>query len=281
MLRRIQYLLEAAAFFSFIGVFSILGLEGASAFGGWFARTIGPLTPLHARARKRLRRVMPETSEAEADRILRAMWDNLGRTIGELPHLGSFHPFQPNGRVELMDMDKANALLERDCGAIFVSGHFANWELMPMVMSRFGLAGGAVYRAPNNPYVDRYFVNLRSKYVCPIQIPKGPKGVRSLVQLLKSKGYLAMLVDQRMSDGIEVPFFGIPTMTPAAPAQLSLRHHIPIIPASIERIKGPNFRMRLYETIEPISTGDRDADIKSMMERVNLVLEQLHPSQPA
>jgi KDO2-lipid IV(A) lauroyltransferase len=208
------------------------------------------------------------------------MWDNLGRTMGELPHLGRFRPFEPGGRVELVDMDKAHALRSRGSGAIFVSGHFANWELMPMVMNRFLSGGGEVYRPPNNPYVDRYFVNLRRRHVCPAQIPKGPKGVRALIELMKGKGYVAMLVDQRMSDGIEVPFFGIPTMTAAAPAQLSLRHNIPIVPASIERIKGPNFRMRLFDPIEPKPTGDRDADIKSMMARVNLVLEERIRARP-
>jgi KDO2-lipid IV(A) lauroyltransferase len=273
LLRKLQYWIEAAGFFAIIGLFSALGLTLASAFGGWLARTLGPLTPMHARARRRMQRVL-DNSDEDANRILRDMWDNLGRTIGELPHLEKFKPFTEGGRVEFDDFDIANEIKNRGTGAIWVSGHFANWELMPSLMTNFGLNGAVVYRPPNNPYVDRYLVNLRRKYVCPVQIPKGPKGVRDIITVLKNKGHLGMLVDQRMSDGIEVPFFGIPTMTPAAPAQLALHHHVPIIVVSVERIDGPYFRARLYDPIEPVSTGDREADMKRMMARVNLILER-------
>lgn len=279
VLQKLQYWLEAAAFFTFIGIFRALGLNGASDFGGWLASTLGPLTPLHKRARRRMQRVL-DNSDEQANRILLGMWENLGRTIGEMPHLGKFRPFEPGGHIEFDDYEIADAIKSRDSGAIWVSGHFANWELMPALMTKYGLNGGVVYRPPNNPYVDNYLVNLRRKYAAPIQIPKGPKGVRDIISHLKNKGHLAMLVDQRMSDGIEVPFFGIPTMTPAAPAQLALRHNLPIIVVSFERTGGPNFRARLYDPIEPVSTGDRDGDMKKIMTRVNLILERCIRARP-
>ncbi|MFZ1990220.1 MAG: lauroyl acyltransferase, partial [Alphaproteobacteria bacterium] len=253
--QRLQYLLEAAGFFLLIGLAMLLGLNSASAFGGFIARTIGPKTSQHRRAKQRLKRAMPETSDEEAERILKAMWDNLGRTIAELPHLGEFHPFKPGGGVDLEDHGVINKIRERKSGAILVSAHLGNWELMPNIMKEIGIPGGEVYRPANNPYVNAYIVSLRRKFVCDNQIPKGPKGVRALIDVVRSKHLVAMLVDQRMSDGVEVPFFGIPAMTPAAPAQLSLRHGVPIVPASIERIKGPHFVMRLHEPIEFINTG--------------------------
>jgi KDO2-lipid IV(A) lauroyltransferase len=278
--KRIRYLLEAALFFALMGVFQLLGLERASAFGGWIARTLGPHIPLHKQARKRLRRAIPEKSEEEAQAILVAMWENLGRTVGEYPYLGRFRPFEPDSRIELIDFDILERIRERGCGAIFVSGHFANWELMPMIMREFRLKGATIYRAANNPYVDRYIVNLRKRHICREQIPKGASGVRDLVALMRAKGHIAMLVDQRMGQGVEVPFFGLPTMTPSAPAQLSLRHGIPIVPASIERIDGPRFRMRIFPPIEPQSTGDREADVKRIMTQVNQILEQCIRARP-
>ena len=273
LLLRLQYLVEAAAFFAMVGLFRLLGIERASAVGGWTARTFGPLTPRHQGAKRRLKRVMPELTDAEAERILFGMWDNLGRTTAELPHLDKFDPLKPGGRCAVDGLDIVDRLKAAGTGAIFVSGHFANWELMPMAMDRYGLKGGEIYRAANNPMVDRYIVSLRSKYVGAKQIPKGPGGVRAIVDVLRKKTYLAMLVDQKMNDGVEVPFFGIPSMTPSAAAQLSLRHGVPIVPASIERSPGPNFLMRVFEPILPEATGDRDADLKAIMTRVNAFLE--------
>lgn len=273
MLRRFQYWAEAAAFFAMIGFFRLAGLEASSNIGGWITRTFGPLTPKHAAAKRRLKRVMPEVSDAEAERILSGMWENLGRTSAELPHLDKFHPLEPGGRCEIDGLDIAARLRDEGNGAIFVSGHFANWELMPMAMDRFGLKGGEIYRAANNPIVDRYVVALRAKHVGAQQIPKGPGGVRAIVEILRKKKYLAMLVDQKMNDGVEVPFFGIPAMTPSAAAQLHLRHGVPIVPASIERYPGPRFVMRVFEPIRHVPTGDREADLKAIMTRVNAFLE--------
>jgi len=278
--QRLQYLLEAAGFFLLVGLSMLLGLHGASAFGGFVTRTIGPMTSRHRRAKARLKRAMPETSDEEAERIITAMWDNLGRTIAELPHLGEFQPFRPGGGVDLEEHGVIDEIRERKSGAILISAHLGNWELMPNIMKEIGIPGGEVYRPANNPYVNAYIVALRRKFVCDNQIPKGPKGVRALIDIVRSKHLVAMLVDQRMSDGIEVPFFGIPAMTPAAPAQLSLRHGVPIVPASIERIKGPRFLMRLYEPIEFINTGDRERDIKETMTRVNQVLEKIIRAKP-
>jgi len=278
--RRLQYLIEAAGFFLLVGISLSLGLNAASAFGGFIARTLGPTTSQHQRAKRRLKRAMPETSDEDNERILRAMWDNLGRTMAEMPHLGEFRPFEPGGRVDLSEQGIIEKIRSGQAGAILVSAHLGNWELMPNVMKEIGIPGGEVYRPANNPYVDRYIVGLRKKYVCDNQIPKGPKGVRALIEVVRKKHLVAMLVDQRMSDGVEVPFFGIPSMTPAAPAQLSLRHGVPIVPASIERVKGARFLMRLYEPIEIIETGDRERDIKETMTRVNLVLEKIIRARP-
>ncbi len=278
--QRLQYLIEAAGFFLLVGISRLLGLNGASAFGGFVARTFGPMTSQHKRAKLRLKRAMPDTSDGDAERILKAMWDNLGRTIAELPHLGKFRPFKPGGGVDLDEHGVIEKIRAGGSGAILISAHLGNWELMPNIMKEIGIPGGEVYRPANNPYVDRYIVDLRRKYVCANQIPKGPKGVRALIDVVRSKHLVAMLVDQRMSDGVEVPFFGIPSMTPAAPAQLSLRHHVPIVPASIERIKGPRFVMRLHEPIELIDTGDRERDIKETMVRVNQVLEKIIRAKP-
>ena len=279
-MKRLQMWAEAALFFCFVGIFRVLGLEGASAFGGWFTRTFGPLTKPHREARLRLLRAMPDLSPGEADKILRDMWDNLGRTMGELPHLEKFDPMGADGRTELVGSEIIQKVIDDGKGAIFVSGHFANWELMPMAVKRFGVDCAEIYRAPNNPMVDRWLTAKRKAHIAPVQIPKGAHGAKDLIGVIKSKGIIAMLVDQKMNDGIEIPFFGIPAMTPQAAAQLHLRYGLPLVPASIERLPGQRFVMRVREPITHTPTGDRDADTKAIMVRINQFLEECIRARP-
>ncbi len=187
---------------------------------------------------------------------------------------------KPGGRCEIDGLDIVKRVQAAGTGAIFVSGHFANWELMRWRWTATASRAARSTARRTTPIVDKYVVDLRARYVGAEQIAKGPGGVRAIVALLKKKAYLAMLVDQKMNDGIEVPFFGIPSMTPAAAAQLSLRHGIPIVPASIERAPGPNFTMRVFEPIVHTPTGDRDGDLKAIMTRVNAFLEERIRARP-
>ena len=279
-MNRIQVWGEALLFFAFVGWFRILGLKGASNFGGWFARTFGPLFPIHSQARKRLQRALPDLSKAEADRILFKMWDNLGRTMGELTHLDKFDPMNLDGRTEVVGGENVQAVVDAGKGGIFVSGHIGNWEVMPLVLKRHGAVGAEVYRAPNNPIVDRWLSKQRRTYIAPIQIPKGPQGAKDLVAAIKAKGIIAMLVDQKMNDGIEVPFFGMPAMTAGAAAQLHLRYGLPIVPATIERLPDQHFIIRVEEPISYEATGNRDADTKAIMTQINAFLEKQIRARP-
>ena len=147
--RRIGYPVEAVLVHAVCWLFRVLPLDRASALGGWIGRTVGPWLPNSARARRNLTRAFPEKGRAEIDAILRGMWDNLGRTIAEYPHLEQIG----RERIEVVGIEHVDMLREDGKAGILVSGHLANWEVQSVASRMLGLELGVVYRAPNNPIV--------------------------------------------------------------------------------------------------------------------------------
>jgi len=277
---QVLYVAEYALFLSVMGLFRVLGLRRASDFGAWIARTFGPMIPVTRRGRRNMARALPEFSEAEREKAIVAMWDNLGRTFAEYAHLDKFWAVKPGARIEIVGMENAIAAIAQKNGGLFVSGHCGNWELMPRCIGDVGLKGTLVYRPPNNPYVDAWIAKQR-RIGLPTLAAKGGDGARGIIRTLKDGGFLAMLVDQKMNDGISVPFFGRPAMTPTGAPQLSLRHGSPIVPAWCERLPGQRFRMTVYPELPMPNTGDRHKDMYELALKLNQFLEARIRENPA
>ena len=247
----------------------LLPVDAASALGGRIAGFLGPLLPPSRRARRNLELALPG-HRAEHGRIVRDMWVNLGRIAGEFPHTLCFKN-EPE-RMELVGTDIIIA--RRDAGQpmLFFSAHLGNWELTYPLMDRLKVSGGGVFRAPNNPYLNWLF-DRRAIYPDIELVPKGATGARKSIEVLKAGKSLAMLVDQKMNDGIEVPFFGRPAMTAPALASLALKFDYPVIPVRVVRTEGAHFRVEFQEPLQFTKSGDRNADLLAAMTQVNRVLE--------
>jgi KDO2-lipid IV(A) lauroyltransferase len=271
--------LEGLGAWLFFGFFRLLPLDGASALGGWIGRTVGPRLGASKRAIVNLQRAMPELSPAEIDRIVRGMWDNLGRVIAEYPHLHRFRVYEKGGRVELVGDEVVDPILATGRRVIFVSAHFGNWEVATLAATQRGLGVAQIYRAANNPIVDELIGRFRA-IVGSELIPKGAVAARRAIEALREGRHLAVLVDQKMNDGIAVPFFGRDAMTAPAIAQLALRFDCAILPARVERLRGANFRLTVFPPIEITKSGDRHADLLAVMTRVNAVIESWIRARP-
>ena len=276
--RRVAHPLEALLALAACALFRALPVDAASSLGAWIGRTVGPFLPGTRRARRNLERAFPEKSDAEIAAIIRGMWDNLGRVMAEYPHLDSIGG--PGGRVEVTGAEHIQAMRDDGRAGILVSGHCANWEVPSVVARKMGIELALVYRAPNNPRVARLLVGLRGA-ASGTHIPKGQEGARALVRHLARNGHAGLLIDQKMNDGIPVPFFGRDAMTAPAAAQLALRFGIPLCPARIERLDGARFRITVLPPMEPPDSGDRNADVRILMERLNALLEQWIRERPA
>jgi KDO2-lipid IV(A) lauroyltransferase len=277
--RALQYRLEAAGAATLFGVFRLLPLDAASALGGFLARSLGPWLGVSKRAAINLRRAMPEIDEARAARIIRAMWDNLGRVVAEYPHLADIEVYKQNSRVELVNDAIVDPLVAAGKRLIFVSAHFGNWEIATIAATQRALPIAQIYRAANNPFIDRVIAGFRGIIGSEL-IPKGSIAARRAIEALREGRHLALLVDQKMNDGIAVPFFGRPAMTAPALAQLALRFDCAIIPARVERLKGARFRLTVFPPLEIARTGDRQADTLAIMTRVNEILESWIRERP-
>ncbi len=249
-----------------------------SAFGGWLLRIIGPLTSKHHIAKTGIKIAFPDISEAELKTLLKAQWDNTGRTFSEFPLTHRLKPFSPKSRVEVIGIDH----LKNNSPAVIVTGHFANWEVMATVLSQSGLPVRITYRKLNNPYMDIRIRQQRQKYGTKFLIPKSThKGGRELFTALKSGESVALLADQKFNEGLSLPFFGVNAMTAPGAVRLALKTGQPLLPLSVTRNKS-RFRVTFHAPIELENTGQRDMDVKAGVTQVLQFTEtyiRAHPSQ--
>lgn len=279
--RYLDYPLQAAGVALGYGLLRCLPLDWASAAGGWLGRTFGPKLGISNRARRNLSLAMPDLDTSARDSILRGMWDNLGRTLAEYPHLGSLTGAAGDKRITVEGIQRLNAWRDAGHPIIMFSGHLGNWEILPVAARRIGLDTALVYRPPNNPHVAGLVHRARRRTGTNL-VPKGSDGARAIVKALKDGLSVGILVDQKFNRGIPVPFFGHDAMTTDAVAHLARRFKAPLVPARVERIGGAHFRVTVYPALDLPDTGDRAADAARTMESVNAVLEDWisdHPEQ--
>ena len=243
----------------------------ASAFGGWLGRIIGPRLPRTEVARRNLRRAFPDAPPTRIEAIVRGMWDNLGRTFLEFPHLDRFTFFEDRSPIEVIGAEHIDTLRDDGRPGIFFSAHLGDWELMGKCAAARGVPLGLVFRAPNNPDLDWLYDGRRSEGGH--LLPKGAEGARRALSLLSEGAHLGILIDQKMNDGIAVPFFGRDAMTAPALAQFALRFDCPVVPAHVERLEGMRFRIIVEPPLAFAPSGDRGADVHALTAAVTAVVE--------
>jgi KDO2-lipid IV(A) lauroyltransferase len=277
--RQAIHLAQAAGLVAVMTVFGVLPVDWASKLGGFLGRTFGPRLGLSRRALANIGRALPDNDEAQNRRILRGMWDNLGRAVAEYPHLGWICAAE-SGRVEIVNESGVTDLLNDGKPGIVFGGHFSNWEVGPATLHRLlGESLVSVYREANNPWVDRLIRHWRRSRRA---VAKGAEGGRDLLRHLNRGGHLGILVDQKLNDGISVPFFGRDAMTAPALARLALHYDCVVVPCRVERVKGATFHLVAEKPIPLPRSGDLQADIKTLMTEVNATVERWvrrHPEQ--
>jgi Kdo2-lipid IVA lauroyltransferase/acyltransferase len=269
---------EAIGAVLLFGALRLLPIDWASALGGAAARRIGPFLGISKRARLNLRRAFSELPEDEIERIVTGMWDNLGRVAAEYPHLRKIRIFCPGGRVETHGFEHMDHAVAAGRRMIIFSGHVANWEIGALAAAQYGAPVTQIYRAPNNPLVDRLisrFRGDRGEY-----IPKGATAARRAFAALHRGEHLTMLADQKLNEGLPVPFFGRPAMTATALALLALRFDCDVLPARVERLRSAHFRLTVFPPLPLPRTGNQDADVATLTTMVTAVLESWVRDRP-
>jgi len=270
--------LEAAGVATLLWGLGRLPLDVASASSGALARWIGPHTGRHQVAEKNLRLALPSLAPEERNHILLGMWDNLGRTLGELAHLAEFDCYGADGRVQVVGVEHLDRFRDDGVGGIAFSAHLGWWDLTALALNQRGMDAQMIYRAENNPLVGARLLKARSP--AGTYLPKGAGTARDMVAGLKAGRHYGLLLDQKMNDGIPLPFFGRKAMTAPAAALFAVRDKTPLLPVRCERLGGAHFRVTFYPLIDAVVTGNRTNDVAATACKLNDILEDWVRERP-
>ena len=264
-----MYFLEGSFLLLIFILLRILPLGISSFLMGKLSSLIGPRLGVTKKAYNNIKNVMPEKNEKEITKIIKDMWENLGKVAGEYPHLSKFDP-EKNNKIQIYGKKNLLLVKKTKTPAIFFSGHLANWEILPNIAIKNGVPVLTIFRRPNNPFINFLIKYIRSNLP---MAPKGKEGAKQLIYSLKKGRSIGLVIDQKMNDGIKVPFFNKPAMTSDALAQLCLRIKSLVIPVGVERIKNTNFKITFYDPLKIAKNGQKKTPLQIMTE-VNLIIEK-------
>ena len=280
-MKTIKYFFEFITVITLFFIFKIIGLKNASNLGGMIGKFFGPLFRSKSITKKNIKIGLGEISKENEKEIINGMWSNIGRTFAEYVFLKDFKFNKINfNHVEINGTKYLDEIKKNNQSVIFYSGHFANFELMAMELDKFGIKCAAIYRPLNNFFLNPVMEYLRMKYICPNQIPKGRMGMREIIGKMKNGYSIALMVDQRVSEGPREAFFNKPAHTTTIPAQLALKYDSKLVPISLERKEGIKFIMTIHEPYKVKKTGYEDQDTKNITLKINQILEKMIIKNP-
>lgn len=275
----IRYIFEAAFVYALYYFFKALSPERASGIGGRIMGFVGPKLATSRKARAHILLAFPDKSKKEVQDIILEMWENLGRVIAEYPHLENLGAHN----VEIVGVEHMEKAIAQGQGGIFAGAHCGNWELCSAaVLLQYGHAPNLTYRAPNNPYLEGLLMRSRTIGGRLKAYPKARETGRKMLQLVKDKEYIGILLDQKYNEGITVPFFGEKAKTNPVAVQLSQKYGAPIVPAFCERVQGVQFKLRFFPPLETVDADGALLSAEDVMLEYNRILEDWisdHPGQ--
>ena len=278
----IRYFLEFVIVIIFFLVFKIIGLKLSSDLGEIIGKYFGPLFRKRTIAKKNILIAFPNFNEKSINEMIDRMWKNIGRIFGEYIHINKFSIIDSNKKKILFtDRNNAEILKKNNKPIVFFSGHFANFELMAKCLQELGFNIGAIYRPLNNIFLNPIMEFIRKKYICPIQIEKGSNGTKKLIKHISNNNPLALMVDQRLSSSIRVPFFDQPATTTITPAQLAIKYDALLVPVFLKRLEKTNFEFFIEEPLITNQTNDYDKDIFNITQIMNIKIEEFIKRDPA
>ena len=268
----IQFILTFISFF----IFKFLGPNLSSKISGKIFEKIGPYFRSKEIINLNIKRAIPNINSKDLKKINELMWNSYGRVFAEFMFIKDFRVGKLAKNIKVEGQNILEAIRSSKKPVIFVSGHFSNFELMAMHLEKSGIELSAIYRPLNNIFLNVFMERLRTKYICKNQIKKGIGGLKKLLSLKKNNISTALMIDQRVSEGILSNFFNEKALTTTIPAQLIKKFDIPVIPIYIERLNGINFKITINEPIK----FPADSSVETITNYLNKVLEKMIMEKP-
>jgi len=272
----IKYFFQFLFIVTIFSLFKILGLKISSTIGGKLFEKIGPLFRSKKLIHSNLKKAYPNINLESLNKITKSMWNNYGRVFAEYMFIKHFREDEINKNIKIEGQEILDDIKKDNKPVVFISGHLSNFELMAMHIEKAGIKLSAIYRPLNNIFLNKIIERIRKKYICKHQIKKGLGGMKKLIRFQKLNYSTALMIDQRVSQGIESNFFNQKALTTTVPAQLVKKFNIPVVPIFIERINDINFKIVVKNPI----IFDNDETTKSITDKLNLVLEKMIIHKP-
>ncbi len=274
MIKILKYLFEACFVYLFYIIGKLLGLNLSRKIFSYIFVYLAPFFKSKKVLYKNLEIFNKNLSHNEKKLIIKSMWKNYGMTFIEYIFLNYFR--KNNEHVEIIGENILKDIIIKKEKVIFISGHFANFELMSMEITKKGIDLAAIYRPLNNYFLNPFMEHVRRKYVCQNQIKKGVQGVKRALEYLNKNFSIALMIDQRVSEGEKIEFFGKKAFTTTLPAQLALKYNLQIIPVFIERKDDNNFKIEFFKGIK---ASDFENKFK-LTKKLNEILENMIIKKP-
>ena len=275
-MKHLKYFLEFLIISILFLIFRIVGYRFASNFGNLIGKLLGPIFRSKKIIKKNIKIFSPTIKENEINKIIKKMWGNYGRILAEYPYIPSFRKKKLDNYLMIDGLENLEKIKKNKKPALFISGHFNNFELMAMTIEREGVDLFAVYRPLNNKFLNLIMEYLRKKYICKNQIEKGLKGLRKALALFKKGKSLAIMIDQRVSEGMDIELFGKNAFTTTIPAQFVKKFGCIIQPVYIQRIDSVHFKVVFDEHI----TFEKNQSIEEITKYLNKWLEKKITKNP-
>ncbi len=275
-----KYFFEAVFIYTFFLIIKMIGLKLSQIIFSFLFQVIGPLIRNNKLIKSNINNVFPDCENNKKKNIISGMWSNYGKTFVEYIYLKRFQ--KQNSHILIKNGKILDEILIKKKPVIFVSGHFANFELMSMELVKKGFKLSTIYRPLNNYFLNPFMEHVRRKYVCKNQIKKGVTGIRHAVDYLKKDFSIALMIDQRVSEGESLPFFNKKALTTTLPAQFALKFNCEIVPIYICRSKEDNFEIEIFEPLVFDKNDNSEKNKLKITKSLNDQLEKMilkNPSQ--
>ena len=272
------YFIEFIIITTLFLIFRIIGYKAATNFGFFIGKVFGPIFRSKKKIVENIKSYKRSLKKNEIERIIKKMWGNYGRILAEYPYISSFRNNKMEKYIQIEGRENLEKIKKIGKPVVFISGHFNNFELMAMIIEREGIELGAVYRPLNNKFLNVIMEYIRKKYICKNQIKKGLRGVKEALSYFKNGKSLAIMIDQRVSEGVKIKFFGKDAFTTTIPAQFVKKFGCIIQPVHIERINDFYFKILFDSQFH----FNENQDEKYITEKLNFWLEEkitINPDQ--
>tara|TARA_B100001996_G_C18596111_1_gene567959 strand:- start:93 stop:968 length:876 start_codon:yes stop_codon:yes gene_type:complete len=276
-----KYLIESFFIYVLFFLFRIVGINYGRKASSFLLSKIGFFFRKKNIIKKNISNVFKKYSNSQIEDIIKLMWLNYGNIFAEYVYLSKFRLNKfPKKHIEISGEVILDEIIKNNRPAIFVSGHFGNFELMAMELEKKGINLATIYRPLNNIFLNPFMVFLRKKYICKNQIKKGLKGTREVIDFVKKKHSIALMVDQRVGESERYPFFDIPAHTTTIPAQLALKFNLDVVPIYLERKSDNTFLMEVLNPIKVEKTNNLEEDKKNITIKINETIEKMVLKNP-